>query len=159
MFNINSILVLIFLTLCSLKCSFMLKPSSMSAIIRKSITCLSTPTTTPKDSTTITTESEIPIISETPEEKYKREKLAEIAERKAAEVFVVRNTGRYECQACGFIYDEADGNPRKGIAPNTPFDSLEKFRCPQCGVDKKYFVPETETVSCLLLFILYFNIN
>ena len=32
-------------------------------------------------------------IEETPEEKYKREKLAEIAERKAEEVFVTRTTG------------------------------------------------------------------
>jgi hypothetical protein len=33
-------------------------------------------------------------IEETPEEKYKREKLAEIAERKAEEVFVTRTTGK-----------------------------------------------------------------
>lgn len=37
-------------------------------------------------------------ILETPEETYKREKLAEIAERKAEEVFVTRATGKYECQ-------------------------------------------------------------
>lgn len=34
------------------------------------------------------------LIIETPEEKYKREKLAEIAERKAEEVFVTRTTGK-----------------------------------------------------------------
>jgi len=35
----------------------------------------------------------IEIMEETAEEKYKREKLAEIAERKAEEVFVTRSTG------------------------------------------------------------------
>lgn len=84
---------------------------------------------------------------ETAEEKYKREKLAEIAERKAAEVFVSRSTGKYECQACGYIYDTAVGMPKKGIEPGTPFDDLEVFRCPQCGANKKYFIAETETLS------------
>jgi len=36
---------------------------------------------------------------ETAEEKYKREKLAEIAEKKAQEIFISRSTGKYECQA------------------------------------------------------------
>ena len=88
-----------------------------------------------------------PEIIETAEEKYKREKLAEIAEKKAKEVFVTRNTGRYECQACGYVYSEAEGYAKKGIAPGTPFDTIDKFRCPQCGVGKNYFVPETETLS------------
>ena len=84
---------------------------------------------------------------ETPQEKYQREKLAEIAELKAKEVFVTRNTGKFECQACGYIYDEAVGLPKKGVAPGTPFDDIEKFRCPQCGANKKYFVAEQETIS------------
>ena len=92
-------------------------------------------------------EIEDPYKNETAEEKYKREKLAEIAERKAAEVFVKRNTGRFECQACGYIYAEAQGYEKRGIAPGTPFESMENFRCPQCGASKKYFVAETETIS------------
>jgi hypothetical protein len=47
--------------------------------------------------------------NESAEEKYKREKLAEIAERKSKEVFVTQKTGKYECQACGYVYDEAKG--------------------------------------------------
>lgn len=82
-----------------------------------------------------------------PEEQYKKDKLAEIAEKKAQEVFMSRSTGKYECQACGYVYNEAKGNPKKGIAPGTPFESIEKFRCPECGANKKYFVAETETVS------------
>ena len=81
------------------------------------------------------------------EEQYKRDKLAEIAERKAQEVFMERSTGKYECQACGYIYDEAKGVPKKNIPPGTAFDAMEKFRCPECGANKKYFIAETEVVS------------
>jgi rubredoxin len=67
---------------------------------------------------------------ETEEEIYKREKLAEIAERKAKEVFVTQSTGRFECQACGYIYDEAKGYDKKGVAPGTMFasEAMDKFR-------------------------------
>ena len=84
---------------------------------------------------------------ETEEEKYKREKLAEIAEAKAKEVFVTQETGRFECQACGYVYDVQQGMVKKGIEPGTAFENIEKFRCPQCGASKKYFVAETETLS------------
>ena len=50
---------------------------------------------------------------ESEEEKYKREKLAEIRELQSKEVFVERNTGRWECQACGFVYDEKDGYEKR----------------------------------------------
>lgn len=87
--------------------------------------------------------------NETEEEKYKREKLIEIAEKKAQEVFVTQDTGRFECQACGYIYDEAKGYAKKGIVPGTKFtdEALDKFRCPTCGANKKYFIAETETLS------------
>merc|ERR1712146_581752 len=87
--------------------------------------------------------------NETEEEKYRREKLIEIAEKKAQEVFVTQSTGRFECQACGYIYDEAKGYAKKGIAPGTKFtdERLDKFRCPTCGANKKYFIAETETLS------------
>ena len=49
------------------------------------------------------------ISEETPEESLRREKMEKIADLKAQEVFVTRSTGRYECQACGYIYDEAKG--------------------------------------------------
>jgi rubredoxin len=84
---------------------------------------------------------------ESAEDKYKREKLAEIAERKKLEVFVTQSTGKHECQACGYVYDVAKGLEKKGIAPGTPFDTIEKFRCPECGANKKYFVAETEIIS------------
>jgi len=93
--------------------------------------------------------ADVPVIpeNETAEEKYKREKLAEIAERKAQEVFVKRETGRWECQACGYVYSVEKGYAKYAVAPGTPFDMIEKFRCPQCGANKKYFIAETETLS------------
>jgi rubredoxin len=69
--------------------------------------------------------------NESEEERYKRTKLAEIAEKQALEVFVSRNTGKWECQSCGYVYDEAKGNEKYAVAANTPFASIEKFRCPQ----------------------------
>lgn len=87
------------------------------------------------------------IDDESEEEKYKREKLAEIRELQAKEVFVERNTGRWECQACGFVYDESDGYEKRGVPAGTQFAAVENFRCPQCGAGKKYFVQETETLS------------
>ena len=69
--------------------------------------------------------------NETEEERYKRVKLAEIAEKQALEVFVSRNTGKWECQSCGYIYSEEKGNEKYNIKAGTPFDQIEKFRCPQ----------------------------
>ena len=80
-------------------------------------------------------EEEIVIVqnfdNETPEEKYKREKLAEIAEKKKAEVFMQRETGRWECQACGYIYSEDKGYAKYEVLPGTKFEEIEKFRCPE----------------------------
>jgi rubredoxin len=49
----------------------------------------------------------------------------------------------YACPECGFIYDEAAGNPREGFPPGTPFaDIPDDWSCPDCGVrDKVDFEP------------------
>jgi len=47
---------------------------------------------------------------------------------------------KWECQACGYIYDPEKGDPDHGVAPGTPFESLpEDWVCPQCGVGKEFF--------------------
>ncbi|MCJ7565148.1 MAG: rubredoxin [Candidatus Aminicenantes bacterium] len=47
---------------------------------------------------------------------------------------------KYECTACGYVYDPAVGDPESGIAPGTSFDDLpEDWVCPQCGVGKAFF--------------------
>ena len=72
--------------------------------------------------------------NETEEERYKRTKLAEIAEKQALEVFVSRQTGKWECQSCGYVYAEDKGNEKYNIKAGTPFDQIEKFRCPQVNL-------------------------
>ena len=50
---------------------------------------------------------------------------------------------KYVCGVCGWVYDEALGDPDNGIAPGTAFESLpEDFVCPLCGVGKDDFSPE-----------------
>ena len=47
---------------------------------------------------------------------------------------------KYVCNVCGYIYDEANGDPDNGIAPGTKWDDLPAdFTCPLCGVDKDQF--------------------
>jgi rubredoxin len=47
---------------------------------------------------------------------------------------------KYECTACGYVYDPAVGDPDNGVAPGTPFAEIpEDWVCPQCGVEKSLF--------------------
>ena len=47
---------------------------------------------------------------------------------------------KYVCDVCGYIYDEAEGDPDNGIAPGTKFEALpESFACPVCCVGKDQF--------------------
>jgi rubredoxin len=50
---------------------------------------------------------------------------------------------RYVCNACGYVYDPAAGDPDAGITPGTSFEDLPAdWVCPQCGVGKEEFSPE-----------------
>ena len=61
---------------------------------------------------------------------------------------------KWKCKLCGFIYDEDEGLPDRGIEPGTSFSELsdafkcpkcafselsDAFKCPKCGVGKKMF--------------------
>jgi len=47
---------------------------------------------------------------------------------------------KYQCVVCGFIYDEALGDPEHGIAAGTPWQDVpESWACPDCGVAKADF--------------------
>ena len=47
---------------------------------------------------------------------------------------------KYVCTVCGFIYDEAAGDPDNGVAPGTAWaDVPEDYVCPLCGVGKNMF--------------------
>ena len=44
---------------------------------------------------------------------------------------------KYVCDLCGYIYDEAAGDPENGVAPGTKWEDVpEDWVCPLCGADK-----------------------
>jgi len=44
---------------------------------------------------------------------------------------------RWVCDACGYIYNEADGDPDSGLAPGTRYEDIpEDWQCPLCGLSK-----------------------
>jgi rubredoxin len=49
----------------------------------------------------------------------------------------------FTCTACGYVYDEAKGNPREGFPAGTPWSEVpDDWPCPDCGVrDKVDFEP------------------
>jgi len=47
---------------------------------------------------------------------------------------------KWECLACGYIYDPAAGDPDNGIAAGTAFEDLpDDWVCPECGAEKDMF--------------------
>ena len=50
---------------------------------------------------------------------------------------------RYVCEVCGWVYDEDEGLPEKGIVAGTKFSELpDGFECELCGVGKEQFTKE-----------------
>lgn len=50
---------------------------------------------------------------------------------------------KYVCNVCGWLYEEALGDPDNGIVPGTLFAALpDDFVCPLCGVGKEEFSEE-----------------
>jgi rubredoxin len=46
----------------------------------------------------------------------------------------------YVCDACGWVYDPAKGDPDNGISPGTAFEALpDTWVCPECGLGKEQF--------------------
>jgi len=44
------------------------------------------------------------------------------------------------CLICGYIYDEARGDPDSGIKPGTRWQDIpEDWKCPECDVAKSDF--------------------
>ena len=51
---------------------------------------------------------------------------------------------RYQCPGgtCGYIYDPKRGDKKGKILPGTSFEDLpEGWKCPLCGIGKKFFKP------------------
>lgn len=70
------------------------------------------------------------------------EQQKENARLRAAEKFMMRDTGNARCTVCSYKYSMEEGAP--GTAPrNTPFELLsEKWACPSCGSPKPFFEAE-----------------
>jgi len=52
-----------------------------------------------------------------------------------------RGSSKYQCTACGYVYDEQEGDPESGIAPGTGFEDLPgSWVCPVCGTEKEDFI-------------------
>jgi flavin reductase (DIM6/NTAB) family NADH-FMN oxidoreductase RutF/rubredoxin len=51
------------------------------------------------------------------------------------------DTGRYQCPACGYIYEPSKGDPDAGIKAGTAFEDLpDSWVCPLCGSGKADFI-------------------
>ena len=47
---------------------------------------------------------------------------------------------KWECLACGYIYDPNKGDPENNIGSNIPFEDLpDDWVCPACGAGKDMF--------------------
>ena len=52
----------------------------------------------------------------------------------------VSETRTWMCLICGWIYDEAAGDPEHGLAPGTAWaDVPMNWTCPECGARKEDF--------------------
>ena len=50
---------------------------------------------------------------------------------------------KYVCDLCGYVYDEALGDPENGIPPGTIWEDVpEDYVCPLCGAGKDQFSQE-----------------
>jgi rubredoxin-NAD+ reductase len=45
-----------------------------------------------------------------------------------------------KCRWCGWVYDEAVGDPNSGLKPRTLWENVpDDWFCPDCGTNKKDF--------------------
>jgi rubredoxin len=76
------------------------------------------------------------------EERFKYDKALEAARLRAAETFIIKETGDFECNACSFVYRKKDSDL------GTSFDNLPgTWRCPICGAAKETFRAQTVTIA------------
>ncbi|KAJ1635927.1 hypothetical protein T492DRAFT_1141387 [Pavlovales sp. CCMP2436] len=64
-----------------------------------------------------------------------------------AEVFMVKDTGRWECRTCSYVYDPAIGDGLLGKV-GMQFEELpQNWSCPQCQSPKPYFISQMTTIA------------
>lgn len=63
-----------------------------------------------------------------------------IDDKKIIEKSEPEDIEKYECPACGYVYDSSVGDPDGGIAPGTKFEDIpDDWTCPVCGIGKEDF--------------------
>ncbi|AFP65292.1 rubredoxin (nucleomorph) [Chroomonas mesostigmatica CCMP1168] len=81
-------------------------------------------------------------VSQNFDPEYEKEKARkeEIERLRAAEKFMEIDEGKFECQACGYVYEPEKGDRFAGIEPGTTFPDLPSdFYCPACRSPKTQF--------------------
>jgi rubredoxin len=59
---------------------------------------------------------------------------------KAERAVDAKTLDRYECRACGYVYEPEKGDPQNGVLPGIPFDELPAtWHCPVCGAKSVAF--------------------
>ena len=75
------------------------------------------------------------------EERELSDKEKEIARLRAAEKFMMRDTGDGQCQICSYTYKWEEGASPQ-VPKKTPFELVpESFTCPTCKSPKAFFDP------------------
>jgi len=75
------------------------------------------------------------------EERELTEKEKEIARLKAAEKFMMKDTGNAQCTVCSYKFMMETGD--RLMPRNTPFELVpDSWRCPSCDAPKAFFKPE-----------------
>ncbi len=47
---------------------------------------------------------------------------------------------KYLCTVCGYIFDEAEGDPVNDVAPGTKWEDVpDDYACPECSAGKDLF--------------------
>jgi rubredoxin-NAD+ reductase len=51
-----------------------------------------------------------------------------------------KTSRKWMCANCGYIYDQAKGDPDGGIAPGTAWEDIPyDWKCPDCAASKEDF--------------------
>lgn len=89
-----------------------------------------------------------PVEVEQQQQDEKTEKQKEIERLRAAEKFITVDEGRYECPACGYVYEPKKGEKQAGIQPGTPFEQLPPtYFCPVCRTPKSRFFSKKKVIA------------
>ncbi|HAG82429.1 MAG TPA: rubredoxin [Cyanobacteria bacterium UBA12227] len=63
-----------------------------------------------------------------------------MSDRAKEQTLAEQAPSRYECRACGYVYEPNKGDSKTNVPPGTLFEELPSdWRCPVCGAKKPQF--------------------